>query len=314
MATRDIATLPPTLQRERRRIGEAVVRLCLGLAALVSVLTTVGIVIALLVPSVQFFGEVNIIDFLTGLEWTPLFNDAKFGVIPLLIGTLNVTFWACLVGLPLGLGTAIYLSEYATPRTRGIIKPILEVLAGVPTVVFGYFALTFVTPFLRDVGIGVGIFNVLAPGIVMGVMLIPTVASLSEDAMSAVPHSLREGAYALGSRKMAVATKVVVPAAISGIIASFVLAISRAVGETMIVVVGAGIQPVSLDGFTSAIDPRAAMETMTAFIAAVGQGDIPTGSIEYKTIFAVGLTLFLITFAMNMVAIRLVRRFREVYE
>jgi phosphate transport system permease protein len=303
----------PALRSEHRRTGETLIKVGLGLAALVSVLTTVGIVVALLVPSVQFFQQVNPIDYLTGLEWTPLFQDGKFGVIPLVIGTLNVTFWACLFGLPLGLGTAIYLSEYAKPKTRATIKPILEVLAGIPTVVFGYFALTFVTPLIRDLGVGVGIFNVLAPGLVMGVMLIPTVASLSEDAMSAVPRDLREGAYALGARRMAVATKVVVPAATSGIIASFVLAISRAIGETMIVVIAAGSQPVGVS-WPEIFDPRQAMETMTAFVAATGAGDIPTGSLEYKTIFAVGLTLFLITMVMNMISIRLVRKFREVYE
>ena len=303
----------PTLRRERRRTGEALVRIGLGLAALVSVLTTVGIVVALLVPSVQFFGEVDIIDFLTGTEWTPLFKDGEFGVLPLLVGTLNVTFWACLVGLPLGLGTAIYLSEYAKPSTRNVIKPIMEILSGVPTVVFGYFALTFVTPLLRDAGLDVGVFNVLSTGLVMGVMLIPIVASLSEDAMAAVPHSLREGAYALGARKMAVAIRVVVPAAISGIIASFVLAISRAIGETLIAAIAAGAQPVPF-GLPQVIDPREGMATMTAFIANTGQGDIPTGSLEYKTIFAVGLLLFIITFVMNIFAIRLVRRFREVYE
>jgi phosphate transport system permease protein len=303
----------PALQRGRRRYGETLVTIGLGLAALVSVLTTVGIVIALLVPSVDFFGSVNPIDFLTGLEWSPLFQDGEFGVVPLLIGTLNITFWACLVGLPLGLGTAIYLSEYAKPRTRNTIKPILEVLAGIPTVVFGYFALTFLTPLLRDVGINVGIFNVLSAGLILGIMLIPTVASLSEDAMAAVPHSLREGAFALGSRRMTVAIRVVVPAAISGIIASFVLAISRAIGETLIVAIAAGSQPVDVS-WPEVFDPREAMETMTAFIAATGQGDIPTGSIEYKTIFAVGLTLFLITFVMNIVSIRLVRKYREIYE
>ena len=283
-------------------------RLGLGLAALVSVLTTVGILVALVVPSIEFFREVNPLDYLFGTEWTPTFKNGSFGVLPLLVGTLSVTFWACLVGLPLGLGTAIYLSEYASTRSRNIIKPILEVLAGVPTVVFGFFALTFMTPLLRTIGLDVEIFNVLSAGIVMGLMLIPTVASLSEDAMSAVPHSLREGAYALGSRKRLVATRVVVPAAMSGIIASFVLAISRAIGETMIVVIAAGLKP----GIS--FNPLQGLETMTTFIASTGQGDIPTGSLEYKTIFAVGLTLFLLTLLMNMIAIRLVRRFREVYE
>jgi phosphate transport system permease protein len=224
------------------------------------------------------------------------------------VGTLSVTFWASLVFIPFGLGAAIYLSEYARPRVRRILKPALEVLAGIPTVVFGYFALTFFTPFLRDLGIEVDTFNALSAGIVMGIMLIPTVASLSEDAMGAVPQELRDGAYALGSSRVQVSTRIVVPAAVSGIVASYVLAISRGVGETMIVLIAAG----QLARVT--FDPREAIETMTAFIAATGTGDVPTGSIEYKTIFAVGLTLFVITFAMNLVAIRLVRRFREIYE
>jgi len=210
--------------------------------------------------------------------------------------------------MPFGLGAAIYLSEYAQPRTRAILKPALELLAGIPTVVFGYFALLFVTPLLRDLGLDVAVFNALSAGLVMGVMLIPTVASLSEDAMSAVPQDLRSGAYALGSTRLQVSTRIVVPAAISGIVASYVLAISRAVGETMIVLIAAGQQP------TLTFDPVKAVETMTAFIAATGTGDVPTGSLEYKTIFAVGLTLFVATLVMNFFSIRLVRKYREVYE
>ncbi len=213
-----------------------------------------------------------------------------------------------LVAVPFGLGAAIFLSEYASSRTRKILKPALEVLAGIPTVVFGYFALTFLSPLLQDIGIDVGVFSSLSAGIVVGVMLIPTVASISEDAMSAVPHDLRNGAYALGSTRMKVATRIVVPAAISGIIASFVLAFARAIGETMIVLIAAGGQP------NLSFNPLEPVLTMTAFIGATGLGDVPTGSIEYKTIFAVGLTLFVMTLAVNMVAIRLVRRFREVYE
>ncbi len=296
------------LHARRRRYSEDVVKALLGICALISVATTVGIVVALFVPAFEFFGEVSPVDFFTGTEWAPLFEPAKFGVLPLIAGTLLVTGIASVVAMPLGLGAAIYLSEYASPRTRGILKPALEVLAGIPTIVFGYFALTFVTPLLRDIGIQVDIFNTLAAGLVMGVMLMPIVASLSEDAMAAVPRDLRDGAYALGSTKVQVATRIVVPAAVSGIVASFVLAISRAIGETMIVLIAMGQQA------KLTFDPRAAAEAMTAFIAATGAGDVPTGSIEYKTIFAVGATLFVLTLVMNFVAIRLVRRYREVYE
>ncbi len=280
----------------------------LALCALVSVATTLGIVLALFLPAFQFFQEVNFLDYITGTEWAPLFLQANFGVIPLIAGTLSVTFWACLVAIPFGLGAAIFLSEYARPRTRKILKPALELLAGIPTVVFGYFALTFVTPLLRDLGIHVEIFNALSAGLVMGVMIIPTVASLSEDAMTAVPRDLRDGAYALGSNKLQVSTRIVVPAAVSGIVAAFVLGISRAIGETMIALLAAGQQP------NLTFDPRQAVETMAAFIAATGAGDVPTGSLEYKTIFAVGATLFAMTLVVNAVAIRLVRRFREAYE
>jgi phosphate transport system permease protein len=313
VATPDAVVAPPgatpvDLRASSHRVGELLIRGVLGLCALISVVTTVGIVASLLLPAVEFFSEVNPIDFFTGRNWAPLFEPAHFGVLPLISATFVVTFWALLVAVPFGLGTAIYLSEYATPRTRNVLKPILEILAGVPTVVYGYFALTAVTPLLRELGVQVEIFNALAGGLVMGVMLIPTVASLSEDAMAAVPQALRDGAYGLGADKLQVALRVVVPAAISGIIASFVLAISRAVGETMIVLIAVG-QLANLS-----FDPRETMETLTAFIGATGNGDLPTGSIEYKTIFAVGLTLFAITFVMNIVAIRLVRKYREVYD
>jgi phosphate transport system permease protein len=303
-----VAAAELTLRAARRRIGEDVVKGLLAVCALISVATTVGIVVALFVPAFEFFQEVSIGDFLGGTEWAPLFEPAHFGVLPLIGGTLLVTGIASAVAMPLGLGSAIYLSEYATPRARGILKPALELLAGIPTIVFGYFALTFVTPLLRDVGIQADIFNTLSAGLVMGVMLMPTVASLSDDAMGAVPRDLSDGAYALGSTKVQVATRIVVPAAVSGIAASFVLAISRAVGESMIVLVAMGQQP------NLTFDPRQAAEAMTAFVAATGAGDVPTGSLEYKTIFAVGATLFLLTLAMNVVAIRLVRRYREVYE
>ena len=308
MATRAAAQQPLRLRATRRRWGEDVVKVALALCAFVSVATTVGIVVALFVPAIEFFSEISIVDFLTGTNWAPLFEPPAFGVLPLIAGTLLVTGCACLVCIPFGLGSAIYLSEYARPRTRKYLKPLLEVLAGIPTVVYGYFALTFVTPLLQDIGVEVGVFSALSAGLVMGVMLLPTVASVSEDSMSAVPRDLRDGAYALGSTRLHVSTRIVVPAAISGIIASFVLAISRAVGETMIVLIAAGGQP------NWTWNPLDAVQTMTAFIAATGQGDVPTGSIEYKTIFAVGAALFVMTFVMNLFAIRLVRRFREVYE
>ena len=310
MATREVAAAQPALRLRapRRRWGEDVIKAVLALCAVVSVLTTVGIVVALLEPALEFFTEISPVEFFTGTTWAPLFEPGSFGVSPLVVGTLSVTFWACVVAMPLGLGAAIYLSEYARPRVRNVLKPALEVLAGIPTVVFGYFALTFVTPLLRDLGLDVEIFNVLSAGLVIGVMLIPTVASLSEDAMAAVPNDLRAGAFALGSSKLQVSTRIVVPAAISGIVASYVLAISRAIGETMIVLIAAG----QLAQLT--FNPLVSVETMTAFIAATGNGDVPTGSIEYKTIFAVGLTLFVATLAMNIASIRLVRKYREVYE
>jgi phosphate transport system permease protein len=299
---------PVDLRASSRRLSELFVKALLGLCALISIVTTIGIVASLLFPALEFFAEVSPIEFFTGTNWAPLFEPAHFGVLPLVAATFVVTFWALLVAVPAGLGTAIFLAEYASPRTRNFLKPVLEILAGIPTVVYGYFALTAVTPLLRNIGVQVDIFNALAAGLVMGVMLIPTVASLSEDAMAAVPGALRDGAYGLGADKLQVATRVIVPAAISGIIASFVLAISRAVGETMIVLIAAG-QLANLS-----FDPRETMETLTAFIGATGNGDLPTGSIEYKTIFAVGLTLFALTLVMNVISIRLVRKYREVYD
>ena len=296
------------LPRKRIRWGEKLVQGILFLAAAVSVLTTVGIVLSLLMPAVDFFREVSPWEFLTGTTWAPLFEPAHFGVVPLVVGTFLISLLSALVAFPLGVGVAIYLSEYARPRAAAVLKPVLEILAAIPTVVLGYFALTFVTPLLRDIGLQVEIFNALSASLVLGVMLIPTVASLSEDAMAAVPRDLRHGGYALGADKLQVSTRIVVPAAISGIIAAFVLAFSRAVGETMIVLIAAGQLP------QITFDPRETIETMTAFIGATGNGDVPTGSIEYKTIFAVGLTLFVITYAINLLSIRLVRKFREVYE
>ena len=306
------AGAPGFLQQQRPRYGEKLVFVTLLAAALVSVATTVGIVISLFLPAADFFSVVPIKDFLFGTDWSPTFADPQFGVIPLVVGTLITTVIASTVALPLGLGSAMYLSEYATERVRRTLKPALEVLAGIPTVIYGFFALTLVTPFLRWLIPGGGdlpsIFNSLSAGVVMGVMIIPTVASLSEDAMTAVPNGLRQGAFALGSNRRQVSTRVVVPAALSGISAAFILGISRAIGETMIVTIAGGGVP------NTSLNPLEAHQTMTAFIAATAGGDISTGTTIYKTIFAVGALLFLFTFLMNMVSIRLVRKYREVYE
>ncbi len=298
-----------SLRRSRPRYGEAIIRVLLLAAACVSILTTVGIIYSLAVPTVEFFSEVPVADFLFGTDWSPLFADPQFGVLPLVSGTLIITAIACVVAIPLGLASAVYLSEYARPRVRKVVKPILELLAGIPTVIFGFFALEFVTQYvLQKIWPNTQVFNALSAGLVMGVMIIPTVASLSEDAMASVPHSLREGAYALGSTRRRVATRVVVPAALSGIVAACVLAVSRAIGETMIVAIAAGLQPVL------SLNVLGGMQTMTSFIAAAGSGDQPTGSLGYKTIFAVGSLLFVMTLVMNIISIRLVRRYREVYE
>jgi phosphate transport system permease protein len=292
------------------RRTERVVEALLLLAAMLSVLTTIGIVLSLLEGTVAFFREIGIVEFLTGTEWTPLFANGSYGVLPILSGTLLITAIAMLVAIPFGLGAALYLSEYANGRARKLLKPVLEVLAGVPTVVYGFFALSFITPTLLQglLGLEVGIFNALSAGLVIGVLIIPIVASLSEDALSAVPQAMRDGALALGATRTTVARKVVLPAALSGVIASFVLGLSRAIGETMVAVIAAG----SIAQLT--IDPREPMQTMTAFIAQAASGDQPTGSLGYNTLFAVGALLFVITLLVNVLSIRLVRRFREVYE
>ena len=292
----------------RPRYGEAVIRVLLVMAAGVTVLTTIGIIYALFSETYRFLQEVPLHDFLFGTEWSPLFSDPQYGVLPLVCGTLVITAISTLVAVPLGVGSAIYLSEYAQPRTRKIIKPALELLAGVPTIVFGFFALTFLTPLLQSIGIDVGTFNALSAGLVIGVLVVPTIASISEDALSAVPIGLREAAYGLGASHFQAATRVIVPAALSGIVASVVLGVSRAIGETMVVLLAAGQVP------NLTIDVRQPMETMTAFIAATGKGDVPTGSIGYKTIFAVGALLFVMTFVLNMVSNRITRRYRETYE
>jgi phosphate transport system permease protein len=300
----------PSLRAARRRRGEDLIKVLLVLAALLSVLTTTGIVISLLQETIVFFGDVGVWEFVSGGKWTPLFEPPSFGVRPLIVGTLLTTAIAMVVAAPLGLGAAIYLSEYARPRVRKTLKPILELLAGVPTIVFGYFALTFFTPkVLQDFfSLDVSIFNALAAGIIMGFMIIPTVASVSEDAMSAVPQSLREGAFGLGASKLQVSLRIVFPAALSGIVAAIVLGISRAIGETMIVLVAAG------QIASNSLDPQGAHYTLASFVGATAKGDIATGSTAYKTIFAVGTTLFVLTLIMNTISIRFVRRYRQVYE
>jgi phosphate transport system permease protein len=294
----------------RPRYGEMAVKAVLAACALLSVATTVGIVFALLQPAIEFFADVSIVEFLTSTTWSPLFAEPEFGVLPLVSATFLITGIALALSVPVGLLSAIYLSEYARPRVRNLLKPTLELLAGIPTVVYGFFALTFVTPLLQDLwpfGQPPGVFNAASAGLVMGIMIVPTITSLSEDAMAAVPQSLREGSFALGGTRLTTSLRVVFPAALSGIVAAVVLGISRAVGETMIVLIAAGGTP------NLSFNPAEAMQTMTAFIASAGIGDQPTGSVGYKTIFAVGTTLFLITFLMNLFSIRLVRRYRQVY-
>jgi phosphate transport system permease protein len=293
----------------RSRVGERLIKGALLGCAVLSVVTTFGIILSLAGETIGFFREVAPGEFFFGTRWAPTFSPASFGILPLLGATLVITAIAAMVAVPLGLGAAIYLSEYAGVRVRRMIKPVLEVLAGIPTVVFGYFALTFVTPeILQRIVPGTRIFNALSAGIVVGIMILPLVASISEDAMRAVPWSLREAAYGMGATRRTVSTRVVVPAALSGIAAAFILALSRAIGETMIVAVAAGQIP------NLSVDPREPMETLTAFIVQVSLGDTPTGSVAYRTIFALGATLFAITLVLNVLSFRIVRRFRERYE
>jgi phosphate transport system permease protein len=287
---------------------ERAIAVLLFLSTFLSVLITIGIVAVLLFEAITFFADVSVFEFLSGTRWTPLFSSKQFGVLALVAGTTLTAVMAMVVALPLGLLSAVYLSEYAPNGVRKVVKPILEVLAGIPTVVYGYFALLFVTPILRSISGDISVFNALSASIVMGIMILPMVSSLSEDAMRAVPRTLREGAYALGSTKLEVSTLVVVPAALSGIVSAFILAVSRAIGETMIVTIAAGQNP------TFTLNPFVPIETMTAYIVQVSQGDAPAGSIEFKTIFAVALLLFVITLVMNLLSQFVVSRFREEYE
>ena len=297
----------PEYSRTAARGVEPIIEWALFLCALVSIGTTVGIIVVLTVETWEFLREVSLLEFLTGTEWTPLFATPRFGVLPLVTGTALVSGIAMAVALPAGLLSAIYLSEYASPGLRRIVKPVLEVLAGVPTVVYGYFALLFVTPLLQQFIPGLSGFNALGPGIVMGIMILPLVSSLAEDAMRGVPRGLREGSYALGATKMQTSLRVVVPAAFSGVTAAFILAMSRAIGETMIVAIAAGQQP------RLTLDPTVPIETMTAYIVQVSLGDTPQGTLEYRTIFAVGMLLFLGTFILNLASAWLRERYREEY-
>ena len=293
--------------RRLSRIKERIIEALLLLAAFSSVAITVGIVGTLAYESSTFFAHVPLKDFLTDTLWTPLFASPRFGILPLIMGTLVTTVVALAVALPVGTIVAIYLSEFAPVAVREFIKPALELLSAVPTVVYGYFALQFMSPLLQKFIPGLPTFNMLSAGVVMGIMIIPYVSSLSEDAMRAVPMSLREGAYALGANRIITALKVVYPSAFSGIVASYILAVSRAIGETMIVAIAAGMQP------NLTVDPREPAATITAFIVQVSLGDLPHGSIGYQSIFAAGITLFIMTLAFNVLGYVLRRRFREVY-
>ena len=303
------------LEAPSSRIGEKVIQGLLAFCGLLSVVITVAIVVSLIGPTIGFFDLVGPIDFLFGTDWSPSFEPASFGVLPIVVGTLSVTLWGMLFAIPIGLATAIYLAEYASPRVRKTVKPIIEVLAGIPTVAIGFFAVTFILPSIIQplwpdnlFGGDQSPFMALAAGLGIGLLVVPVIASISEDAMSAVPRDLREGAYALGATKAKVAIRVVFPAALSGIVASIVLAISRAVGETMIVVLAAGSTP------NLTFNPVESIQAMTSYIATTATGDISQGSPDYKAIFAVGTLLFLITLVMNLISIRLVRKYRQVYE
>jgi phosphate transport system permease protein len=304
----------PDLTRGRtpRSVGESVIKALLLAAALVSIATTIGIVVSLLGETILFFREVGVFEYLLGTTWSPLAGGEQqsFGVLPLIWGTLYLTGLGLLVAIPLGLGSAVYLAEYASPRARRVIKPVLELLAGIPTIVLGYFALTFITPTLLQgiLGIEVKVFNALAAGLALGVLILPVVATLADDALRAVPQALREGAFGLGASKPQVVLRVVFPAALSGIVAGLVLAASRAIGETVVVLVAGGASA------NLGIDPRESFQNMAAFIAQTARGDIAAQSVEFLTIFAVGTTLFVMTLILNSISIRFVRRFQQVYE
>ncbi len=308
-----MATAPAALPRRDlrlrrfRRVPESIIESLLLLAALSAVAITLAIVAILLYESSAFFAKVSLWDFLTDTQWTPLFENPRYGIMPLLAGTLTTSLVALGFAIPMGTIAAIYLSEFARPKVRETVKPILELISGVPTVVFGYFALLFITPMLQTIIPGLPGFNMLGPGLVIGIMIVPYIASLSEDAMRAVPMHLREASFAMGASRFQTAARVVVPAALSGIVASYILAVSRAVGETMVVAIAAGQQP------NLTFDPTEAAATITAFIVQVAMGDLPHGSIGYQSIFAAGLTLFLLTLVFNVMGYFVRKRFREAY-
>jgi len=300
-----------SLEASSPRYGEKLILAFLALCGLLSVAVTSAIVISLLIPTIDFFGQVPLSSFFFDTVWAPRQATGRFGIWPIVVGTLNVVIWSLLVAIPVGLAAAIYLSEYASGRVRRVVKPLLEVLAGIPTVAIGLFAFLFLRPAAETALPFLGwnsLFSVGVAGVAVGLMIVPLVASISDDAMRAVPRSLREGAYGLGANKLNVSVRVVFPAAVSGIVASIVLAGSRAVGETMVVLIAAGRTP------NLTFDPTESVQTMTAYIAGTATGDIPTGTLDYDTIFAVGTLLFIMTLALNLLAMRLVRRFREVYE
>jgi phosphate transport system permease protein len=304
-----VTTATAAFASRRSRIRERAIEALLFVAAAVGVLTTAGIILVLVFETLSFFAGVSPADYFLGTTWSASIKPYAFGVIPLVVSTLMVAAIAMIVAVPLGLLTAVYLAEYASARVRALVKPVLEVLAGIPTIVYGFFAITVISPqILQRFVPGIGIFSALAAGIVVGILTLPLVASLSEDAMRAVPRSLREGAFAMGATRFEVIRSVVLPAALSGVAASVILAASRAIGETMAVVLAAGTRPILT------LDPRESVQTMTAFIVQISLGDTPQGSIQFRALFAVGMTLFVMTFALNLLSQRLVARFRNVYQ
>jgi phosphate transport system permease protein len=302
-----LRSVTTSITRKKGRPGELLIQVFCLVCAAISIITTAGILAILVRESLSFFRKVPPVDFYTGTDWSPTFSSPSFGILPLVVGTLTITVGAAIIALPLGLLSAVYLSEYASPKVRRIVKPMLEILAGIPTVVYGYFALFKITPALRSVFPTVEVFNAASGAIVVGIMILPLVSSLCEDALNAVPKSLREGAYGLGATKFEVTMKIVVPAALSGIMAAFILALSRAIGETMAVTLAAGQTP------NMSINPAQSIQTMTSAIVQFSKGDTPDGSLAFQTIFSVGVTLFLLTMVLNILSIKLVRKFRHAY-